>query len=98
MSAGLTLGTIGAFGCGSYGSIRTKSDAMKFALEGTVEFGDNGKVYHYDKAQELFDFFCSHVTLVDTDVVPLDELVGTILDKAKDVVAELKAEAKQKTE
>lgn len=98
MSAGLALGTIGAFGCGSYGSIRTKSDAMKFALEGTVEFGDNGKVYHYDKAQELFDFFCSHVTLVDTDVVPLDELVGTILDKAKDVVAELKAEAKQKTE
>lgn len=98
MSAGLALGTIGALGCGSYGSIRTKSDAMKFALEGTVEYGDNGRVYHYDKAEELYDFFCSHVTLMDTDVVPLDELVGTILDKAKDVITELKEEAKKKAE
>lgn len=96
MSASLALGTIGALGCGSYGSIRTKSDVMKFALEGTVEYGDNGRVYHYDKAKELYDFFCSHVTLVDTDVVPLDELVGTILDKAKDLITELKEEAKKK--
>ena len=95
MSAGLALGTIGALGCGSYGSIRTKSDAMKFALEGTVEYGDNGKVYHYDKALELYNFFCEHVKLNDTDVVQLDELVGSILDKAQDVIAELKAEAKQ---
>ena len=90
MSVGLALGAIG---CGSYGSIRTKADAMKFALEGTVEFRDNGRVYHYDKAKELFDFFCSHVELVDSDVVPLDEMVGTILDKAKDVITELKKES-----
>ena len=95
MSTGLALGTIGSIGCGSYGSIRTKSDAMKFALEGTVEYGDNGKVYNYDKAIELYDFFCSHVTLADSDVVPLGELIDTAFGKLKEYT-ELFVENKEK--
>lgn len=81
MSVGYALGTIG---CGSYGSIRTKSDAMKFALEGTVEYGDNGKVYNYAEAKELYDFFCAHIDLVDSDVVPLEELVDKAFEKVKE--------------
>lgn len=80
MSVGLALGAIG---CGSYGSIRTKADAMKFALEGTVEYGDNGKVYNYAKAKELYDFFCAHIDLVDSDVVPIEELVDAIFKRVK---------------
>jgi hypothetical protein len=92
MSAGLALGTIG---CGSYGSIRTKSDAMKFALEGTVEYGENGKVYHYDKAEELYNFFCSHIDLVDSDVVPIEEILDTAFGKVKEYAEWLK-ESKEK--
>ena len=89
MSAGLALGAIGG---GSYGSIRTKSDAMKFALEGTVEYGENGKVYHYDKAEELYNFFCSHIDLVDSDVVPIEELLDTAFGKIKEYAEWLKDE------
>lgn len=89
MSVGLALGAIG---CGSYGSIRTKADAMKFALEGTVEFGENGKVYNYDKAKELFDFFCANVPIMETDVVSVEEILDTAFEKVKDYTAWLKQE------
>lgn len=92
MSVGLALGAIG---CGSYGSIRTKADAMKFALEGTVEYGDNGKVYNYAKAKELYDFFCAHIDLVDSDVIPLEELIDTTFKKVKEY-AEWIGEKKEK--
>lgn len=81
MSVGLALGAIG---CGSYGSIRTKADAMKFALEGTVEFRENGKVYNYEKAKELFDFFCANVPIMETDVVSVEEILDTAFEKVKE--------------
>lgn len=83
---------LGAIGCGSYGSIRTKADAMKFALEGTVEYSENGKVYHYDKAKELFDFFCEHVPIMETDVVPIEDVLDAAFEKFKDYTAWLKQE------
>jgi hypothetical protein len=92
MSVGLALGAIG---CGSYGSIRTKADAMKFALEGTVEYGENGKVYNYDKAKELFEFFCANVPIMETDVVPIEEILDTAFEKVKEYADWLK-ESKEK--
>lgn len=90
MSVGLALGAIG---CGaSYGSIRTKADAMKFALEGTVEYKDNVKVYHYDKAKELFEFFCAHVPVMETDVVPIEDVIDTVFNKVKEYAEWLKDE------
>lgn len=89
MSVGLALGAIG---CGSYGSIRTKADAMKFALEGTAEYGENGKVYHYAKAKELFEFFCAHVPVMETDVVPIEDIIDTVFDKVKEYAEWLKEE------
>lgn len=87
MSVGLALGTIG---CGSYGSIRTKADAMKFALDGTAEYSENGKIYHYDRAKELFDFFCANVPIMETDVVPVEELIDTVFQKVKEYAEWLK--------
>lgn len=87
MSVGLALGAIG---CSSYSSIRTKADAMKFALEGTVEYGENGKVYNYDKAKELFEFFCAHVPILETDVVPIEELLDSVFNKVKEYAEWLK--------
>lgn len=81
MSVGLALGTLG---CGSFGGIRTKADAMKFALESTVEYRENVKVYHYEKAKELFDFFCANVPIMETDVVPMEEFLDTIFGKIKE--------------
>lgn len=81
---------LGAIGCGSYGSIRTKADAMKFALEGTAEYSENGKTYHYDRAKELFDFFCTNVPIMETDVVPVEELVDMVFQKVKEYAEWLK--------
>jgi hypothetical protein len=92
MSVGLALGAIG---CGSYGSIRTKADAMKFALEGTAEYRENGKVYNYDKAKELFEFFCANVPIMETDVVPIEEILDTAFEKVKEYADWLK-ESKEK--
>ena len=88
MSAGLALGTIGG---GLYGCIRTKSDVMKFALESTVEYHEDVKVYHYDKAKELFDFFCANVPIMETDVVPMEEFLDTAFGKIKEYVEWIKS-------
>jgi hypothetical protein len=84
-------------GCGSFAdTIRTKADAMKYALEGTAEYAGGTKVYHHDKAKELFDFFCEHVVLIDTDVVPLTELIDSSFEKLKEYVEFIRSESKEK--
>lgn len=81
MSAGLALG------CSSFISIRTKADVMKFALEMTAEKQDNGK-FKFDKkkAKDVFDFYCENVSLPDTDVVLMPEILSPILDEVKNLV------------
>lgn len=82
MSVGLAFN---ALGCTTAAvGIRTKSDALKFALESTVEYSDNGRIFRYDRALEMFNFFCEHVSLVDSDVVPITELLDGFLDKVKE--------------
>ena len=74
-------------GCSSYISIRTKADVMKFALEMTAERQDNGKVkFDKKKAKDVFDFYCGHVSLPDTDVVLIPEILSPILDEVKNLV------------
>ena len=78
MSAGLSLG------CGSFTSIRTKADVMKFALEMTAERQDNGSIkFNKKKAKEIFEFYCENVELPDTDVVMISEIVTPILEELK---------------
>ena len=90
------IGGLGLAGsCASYSTIRTKADAMKYAIDTTMKYSCDGSTINYEDAITLFKFFCEHVKLEDTDVVPLNELVSSTLDKVKDMVAELKAEAKE---
>ena len=74
--------------CGgsSYSAIRTKADAMKYAIDTTMKYSCNGSTINYNEALELYKFFCEHVQLLDTDVVSLNELVSTALDKVKDML------------
>lgn len=79
MSMGLALG------CGSFGSIHTKADAMKFAIEMSSERKENGAyVFNKKKAKEIFDFICANVELVDSDVVPTKDLIDSIFEKFRD--------------
>lgn len=60
---------------------------MKFALEMTAEKQDNGKVkFDKKKAKDVFDFYCEHVSLPDTDVVLIPEILSPILDEVKNLV------------
>lgn len=92
-----TLGIAGVAGlcCSPFGSIRTKADVMKFAIERTTDFTSDGAKVNYDEALKLFDFFCEHVNLTDTDVVQLTELADVVLTKIKDIVEETKKELKE---
>lgn len=84
MSAGLALG------CASFGSIHTKADVMKFAIEISLTHKEDGVVFNKKKAKEIFDFFCDNVQLVDSDVMPTSELIDSIFDKFKGVLEEKK--------
>lgn len=80
MTAGLALGC-----CGS--SIRTKADAMKFAIEMTATRRDDfSQVFNRDAAKDVFDFFCENVDLVDSDVVPVAEILDPFFNKIKEVM------------
>lgn len=78
--------------CGSYDSIRTKADVMKYAIDVTFEYTENAKNARLDKALEIFNFFCEHVELTNTDVVPLKDLIDSTLDKVQSMVGKEKAE------
>lgn len=74
-----------AMGCSSFGSIHTKADAMKFAIEMSSERKENGAyVFNKKKAKEIFDFICANVELVDSDVVPTGDLIDSIFEKYRD--------------
>lgn len=74
-----------AMGCSSFGSIHTKADAMKFAIEMSSERKENGAyVFNKKKAKEIFDFICANVELVDSDVVPTGDLIDSIFEKYRE--------------
>ena len=80
-----------ALGCGSFGSIHTKADAMKFAIEMSSERKENGAyVFNKKKAKEIFDFICANVELVDSDVVSTKDLIDSIYEKVRDYLEESK--------
>lgn len=53
----------------SGGSIRTKSDLMKYALENTFKRDSHGGFagFDYDEALKLYHFYLQHVVLPDTE-------------------------------
>ena len=91
MSVGLALGC-----CGS--SIKTKADAIKFAVEMTAtRKEDYSQVLNKDAAQEVFNFFCENVELVDSGVVPIAEILDPFFNKVKEVIeAEKKCQCRCK--
>ena len=92
-------GSLGLLGSSflSNSSIRTKADAMKFAIEATFEYTTESKHAQLDKALEIFNFFCQHVKLEDTDFESIKDLIATTIDKAKDVaLVEVKRERESK--
>lgn len=53
----------------SGGSIRTKSDLMKYALENTFKRDSHGGFagFDFDEALKLYHFYLQHVVLPDTE-------------------------------
>lgn len=87
MSAGLALG------CATFGSIHTKADVMKFAIEMSTCHKENGSCHvNLKKAKKIYDFFCSNVELVDSDVISTNEFVGSIGEQIRGVIKEAKEE------
>lgn len=64
----------------SGGSIRTKSDLMKYALENTFKRDSHGGFagFDYDEALKLYHFYLQHVTLPDTEPSVAESIVGQI--------------------
>jgi hypothetical protein len=89
MSAGLGL-------CGfSYGNIHTKADAIKFAIEMTMTRKEDGTTeFNMGRAKEMYDFICTNVELVDSDVVQFDKVLSSVAEEFKVLIKEFKSEKK----
>ena len=84
MPAGISLGCSARYN----GSIQTKTDAMRYALEATAKLEEGGTLkFNLSEAKKVYDFYCENVTLVDTEVVSYDELIGQIFEKVKEVAS-----------
>ena len=72
-----------ASGIGSPASFRTKSDALKFAIEHCTKYTDDGNIVEYDKVNELYEFICGKVPLADSD-----EDIKSILKDVSEILRE----------
>lgn len=79
MSAGLFLG---ASAC----SIRTKPDALRYAIDLTTTRDENfNPTPHLDKAKEVFEFFCTHVDLAESESISVSEIIDPVFEKLKEL-------------
>lgn len=62
----------------SGGSIRTKSDLMKYALENTFKRDSHGGFagFDYDEALKLYHFYLQHVVLPDTEPSAAESIIS----------------------
>ena len=79
MSAGLFLG---ASAC----SIRTKPDALRYAIDLTTTRDENfNPTPHLDKAKEVFEFFCTHVDLAESESISVSDIIDPVFEKLKEL-------------
>lgn len=74
------------YGCGgssNSASIRSKADAMKFAIETSRTFEDCNPIIHLDKATEIYQLFIENMTLPDVIGETTDKVLGEILKLAQ---------------
>lgn len=84
MAAGLFLG---ASAC----SIRTKADALRYAIDLTTTRDEQyNSIPNLEKAKEVFDFFCGNVELADTEAISVSDIIDPLFDKIKEVKEQLK--------
>lgn len=62
-------------------SIKSKADAMHFAIVATMQHrcGENSRI-DYDEAEKLYDFFCSKVTFPEDPAAQLVENIIPFLE------------------
>lgn len=78
MAAGLFLG---ASAC----AIRTKADALRYAIDLTTTRDENfNPTPHLDKAKEVFEFFSMNVDLAESEAISVSEIIGPVFDKLKE--------------
>lgn len=70
------------------GGIRTKTDAMKYALEMTATMVEGAMKYNLEEAKKVYDFYCENVKLMDSEVVSLSDIIDPVFDKIKEAAAE----------
>lgn len=70
------------------GGIRTKADAMKYALESTATMVEGAMKFNLDEAKKVFDFYCENVKLMDSEVVSLSDIIDPVFDKIKEMTVE----------
>lgn len=90
------------YGCGSsnLASIRSKADAMKFAIETSRTFKDGNTEIHLDKAKEIFQMFVENMTLPDVQGDTSDKVLNEVMNFAKQYLGALckSEDAEQETE
>ena len=73
------------YGCGgsNLAPIRSKADAMKFAIETSCTFKDCNTEIHLDKAKEIFQMFVENINLPDVPNETSDKVLNEVMNFAK---------------
>lgn len=80
------------YGCGSsssLASIRSKADAMKFAIEISRTVEDDNPVIHLDKAKEIFQMFDANINLPDVPNETSDKVLNEVMKFAQQYLGAL---------
>lgn len=63
---------------------------MKFAIEMTMTRKEDGSSeFNEKKAKKMYDFICANVELVDSDVVPVNQMLSSVFEEIKDTIREV---------
>lgn len=76
------------------GSIKSKADAIKYAIDFTATDTPCSRTPNYEAAKKMFDFICENVTLPEVDNSEIEKIFAPLFD----ALAKLQSPCKCSTE
>ena len=74
------------YGLSGSSSLKSKADALKYAIEFTTQWKEGEKIINFTAAEELYNFICKHVELPET----FDDGLSSFFQRVTETIEEEK--------
>lgn len=74
------------YGLSGSSSLKSKADALKYAIEFTTQWKEGEKIINFTAAEELYNFICKHVELPET----FDDGLSSFFQRVNETIEEEK--------